>query len=228
MGRIASIAMIVVLALLLQAFPARSDGESRLATAAERAFYHSVFKALEAAVPSQGPPGWAVVEKTESESLETVDAGTEKEPFWVNYTVVWQNTTAPPAAKRPADGEDTGFCPGGRDIRAEITVMANVTVESFTAPFAETEPVDGHPVYRTEGDLDPDLGWQEGVSLVFLGPGWQLSGEGDEALMESLPQTDLPHTRVQTVLVRVQAEEERARDLLGGIDWKALEGLIGR
>ena len=227
MGRIAKVAMIAGLALLMQAPPARPADESRPATAAEMAFYQRVFKALAAAVPDQGPQGWAVVEKTESESLETVGTGSENEPFWVNYTIVWQHSAGMPAARPSTAAEDASPCPEGHDTRAEITVMANVTVESFMAPFAEDEPVNGHPVYRTEGEMDPDQGWQEGVSFVFLGPGWQLNGEGDEAYMESLPQSDLPHTRVQTVLVRVQAEEERARGLLGGLNWKALERLIG-
>ncbi len=223
MGRITKVAMIAGLVLLVQAPPAQPSDESRPATAVEKAFYQRVFKALAAAVPDQGPQGWTVVQKTESESLETVGTGSENEPFWVNYTIVWQSGVAMPAT---AAG-DVPPCPEGHDTRAEITVMANVTVESFMAPFAESEPVNGHPVYRTEGELDPDQGWQEGVSFVFLGPGWQLNGEGDEAYMESLPESDLPHTRVQTVLVRVQAEEERARALLGGINWKALERLIG-
>ena len=126
-----------------------------------------------------------------------------------------------------SEQEEALLCHEARDARAEITIMVNVMVESFMDPFAETDPVAGHPVFRTDGDLDPDYGWQEGVSFVFLGPGWQLSGEGEEAFMEALPGVGLPHTRVQTVLVRVQAEEERARTLLEGLNWKALEGLIG-
>jgi hypothetical protein len=226
-GRSATIALITVFSLWVPLVPAWAEGESRPASDAEKAFYQRVFKALEAAVPARGPQGWTVVEKTDFERLETVGSGTENEPFWVTYTVVWQNPAQIPADGAPAADEAGDSCREGRDARAEITVMANVTVESFMAPFAETEAVAGHPVYRTEGDLDPDFGWQEGVSFVFLGPGWQLSGEGDEAFMEALPRADLPHTRVQTVLVRVQAEEERARELLAAIDWKLLERLIG-
>jgi hypothetical protein len=289
--RNAAIVSVAILALLVSTRAVWCEGEERPASEAEKAFYRRVFETMAAAVPACDPSGWDVAEKTEYEKLDVVAVGTEKEPFWISYTIAWQNNAAlqaaeaamnaerakilaktegvsPEAANRleqlaaaiaaaaksgdwPAvrsaqeeieaiaeridsgsgqldsEQEEALLCHEARDARAEITVMVNVLVESFMAPFAETDPVAGHPVFRTDGDLDPDYGWQEGVSFVFLGPGWQLNGEGEEAFMEALPRADLPHTRVQTVLVRIQAEEERARTLLEGINWKALEGLIG-
>ena len=105
--------------------------------------------------------------------------------------------------------------------------MANALSEPFMAPFSEADPVAGQKVYRTDGNRETGGAWREGVSFVFLGAGWQLNGDGEDAYMEAVPAAGRPHTTVQTVLVRVQAEEQRARGLLARIDWKALKGLIG-
>lgn len=113
-----------------------------------------------------------------------------------------------------------------KDVEAGVSLLVNSAVVEFIGRVAKDQPVAGLTVHRQEGEDNPHLGWREGYSWVFLGPGWKLMREGDHQYMEFTPRAGVPHTTVQNLVVRVQAAPERARALLAALDWSALKGLI--
>jgi len=112
------------------------------------------------------------------------------------------------------------------DAKAEVTISANSFSEDFLTPFSQATPVAGKQAFRTEGKDDSSYGWQEGITYVFLSGDWKLKGEGGPSGLEASPRPGLPHTKVQTLVVKVKADQARAQKILEGLDWKALEKLI--
>ena len=138
------------------------------------------------------------------------------------------------------DGEELGQIYGQReaeiraamkrhqvqDVEAGVSLLVNSAVVEFMERVTPEPPVAGLTVYRQEGEDNPQQGWREGYSWVFLGAGWKLMREGDHQFMEFQPKTGVPHTTVQNLVVRIQAAPARARALLAAIDWAALKALV--
>lgn len=113
------------------------------------------------------------------------------------------------------------------DVDAGIRIYANYL---FFALYSEDEikkeaSIAGGTVYRTAGQFSPERGWEEGTTYVFLGKNWLLSREMGFEMVYTVNEK-IPLTAIQAITVAVQADPERARDLLNRIDWNALKSLI--
>jgi len=75
------------------------------------------------------------------------------------------------------------------------------------------------PKFNDEGE------WQEGISRVFLGRGWQRF-EGETGGMQAVMPVGVLHTAVYTLVVSVQGEEQQARQYLQKINWPLLKALL--
>lgn len=113
-----------------------------------------------------------------------------------------------------------------RDAEAALLITVNVFGEDFIGRITPEKPVAGLASYRQAGEDDPRYGWREGTTWVFLGPGWKLVKNEDSAHMENESRSELAHTEVQTMVVRVQADPKRARKLIEAMDWNALKALV--
>lgn len=114
-----------------------------------------------------------------------------------------------------------------RDARASVTIEVNVFEhEAGQGEVKRQPPVAGRPVQRTAGEFDAQYGlWREGQSLVLLGA-WTAAASDGRTTFTAVPRPGAPSAAVQTILVRVQADDARARRLLESMDWRALEGLL--
>ena len=111
-----------------------------------------------------------------------------------------------------------------RDIKASIRFSVNRFDESFDGPVHPEPPVAGATAFRMDGYRHPGYGWQEETTYIFMGRGWRLDQSISAMIVQPAP--GLPHARVQTLVVRIQAHPERTRQLIQGMDWKSLQSLV--
>lgn len=113
-----------------------------------------------------------------------------------------------------------------KDVSMRLMLIVNSFSEDLVG-YEEEEALSGMRVFRSQGESSAHSGWTEGTTIVFAGPGWQLLRDGDSVWM-SAELRELPHTRAQTLVVSVRAEEARARKTLDSLDWTALRGLLNK
>lgn len=112
------------------------------------------------------------------------------------------------------------------DVKAGIFAVVNSFTEEFYRPVKREDPIAGGLVYRSEGKFSPERGWEEGYTFIFLGNNWKFIESDGYGFMEATVNKGLPNLTVQTVVVRIQADPARTRELMGKIDWGLLKGLI--
>jgi hypothetical protein len=112
-----------------------------------------------------------------------------------------------------------------RDVKASINIYVNSLSESFYESIKQDAAVNGCQTFRSEGEWSKNNGWSEGTTYVFMGKGWQFKSDGSK-YVETKAQPGIPSTAVQTIVVRVQADPARAKQILQKIDWKTLNALI--
>ncbi|MFP4475457.1 MAG: hypothetical protein ACLFOY_07830 [Desulfatibacillaceae bacterium] len=111
-----------------------------------------------------------------------------------------------------------------KDVSMSVVLRVN-SLHHDLHGYTEAGSFSGMPMYRSRGEHSAHYGWQEGNTVVFAGKGWRLARDGDSVWM-STEARDMPHTEAQTLVVRIQAEEGRARGMLERLDWAALRGLL--
>lgn len=114
-----------------------------------------------------------------------------------------------------------------RDIRASVFITTNRFSEHMSGSATEGEPVAGCKTVRHEGYRDPHYGWAEGSTYIFMGHDWGVDAGQEPAAMTAQVKPDVPHTEIQTIIVRIQASPERTEELISGMDWEALAALLG-
>ncbi|MGE5530404.1 MAG: hypothetical protein ACM3X6_14855 [Patescibacteria group bacterium] len=228
---------------ILAASIAFADGETRLATKAEKDFTKSVLTAFSRAVPP-GPQGWDMtLDTTVIKDLERVTTGVEEYPLQVEYCAAWQDTKKLNEARVKLDEELMKLAQGppekitdeaveeisrrtaARDAKVRIDLKANILSEGIYEQIAPASSIAGGLVYRSPGEYRSNTGWHEGCTYVFLGKNWKLSRSGG-TYVNYTPNKRIPHTAVQSIVVKVRADPSRARQILNGIDWVALKKLI--
>ena len=113
-----------------------------------------------------------------------------------------------------------------RDARVVIRIGINQFYQGFDAEPIPGTLADGTPFYRVENGRMYNESWVEGTTFVLFGPNWKTVREDAGTAMESPEQPDKPHTAVQTVVIAVEAEQQRALDIINRIDLKSLRGLL--
>jgi len=113
------------------------------------------------------------------------------------------------------------------DIKADVVLWANMNYVDLTDETTEEPAIAGGRVLRVHSEGRINNTWQEGVTYVLFGSWRRVDNEGNP-YWEAVPPADNAHLKVRTLLVRVQAEEARARQILQGMNWTALKGLLAR
>lgn len=125
-----------------------------------------------------------------------------------------------------------------RDLEASVDVIVNefpCRMIDLESPVVELPPIAGACVFRVEGkhmvSEGPLRGYEgrEGCTYVFMGNGWSLDEDDrvENRMIMSFPERDgVPHTTVQTIIIEVEADAERARSILESMDWNALNALL--
>lgn len=113
------------------------------------------------------------------------------------------------------------------DVDLKVYLETNRFTEGFADPLSQTATMAGLPLVRAGEGEQTRTGWQEGYTYVFLGD-FSLKDEDGPVRMEAMEKQGLPHTAVQTVVVRVQGEQARAMAFLEAVDWQRLKALLSR
>jgi len=236
---------IVILALLsfLASSNLFADGATRLATQAEKDFNKSVLDVITKALPP-APEGWdRTNDSTEVTELQRVSPGSENFPFRVDYYISWQDTKRMLEARAKLDAELEKLAKGpaenmtekninelskktaAHDVKIRITLDVNqfgLGLDEKTKPAAS---IAGGLVFRSEGEDSPNTGWHEGATYIFLGKGWKVKRDGVTSV-DTTTVKGVPSLTVQAIVVRVEADPERAKQIISKIDWEALKKLI--
>ena len=218
-----------------------ADGPSRPATQAEKDFTKSVLDVFAKAVPP-GPKGWdRTNDSTVIKELERVTDGAEKQPLQVHYCMAWQNTKDINSAwaKLNADLAKLAKKPGvsgkeieqlaekmaPHDVKVRIDLNANVLSEGIYGQIDPAPAIAGGLVCRSQAEYRANTGWREGSTYVFLGKDWKMD-KSTTTYVNFSPDKNVSHTAVQSIVVKVQADSNRAQQILQEIDWEALKKLI--
>ena len=112
------------------------------------------------------------------------------------------------------------------DIKAEIGIIINTFNESFYSPIIEEDSIQGLRMIRTEGEQSEHYGWREGTTSLFMGDWKKMEEDGSEPFFQAEIRPGIPPTKVQTILIRVQAAPDRAMALIEGLDLDKLKSLL--
>ncbi len=111
----------------------------------------------------------------------------------------------------------------------DVSVMFRISINNFSMGIDEStvqdQNVAGCPAYRTKGVWEKKIGWREGTTYVLIGKGWQMKTDAGK-YFETKPQPNVSSTTVQTIVVSVQADSSRAKEILQKIDWNTLKKLM--
>lgn len=214
-----------------------ADGPTRPPTAIEKQYYDRVINTIVKAIPA-GPSGWSKTGQTKIVKLTEVSTALDDGlPFEVDYMISWKDVERLRKAEEATVGKavDSGVTQEDEitnlikekyphDVAMEINIIVNGEV--YIPPEAGiADPVAGAPVLRTKGEFDPHRYWQEGCTYVFLGSFW--NGDVSQYIGDTPELThSLPPTRIQSIVVSIQADPERTKTILQQINWDALKDLL--
>ena len=220
-----------------------ADGDARHATQSEKNFHQSVSSVFSNAVPPC-PAGWEKTgDTTQIEALDFVSTGAEEYPLHVDYCFACQNTqrifegqekmvaeiqklAESKAAFTEEMVRDLDERTTPHDVQTKILINANVTSRGiYENSFDPVTSIAGGKTYVCAEKKDTNRGWQEQVTYVFLGKGWELNRDCG-VYMNAAVSKSLPHTAVQTIIVRIQAAPERTKQIVREIDWEALKKVM--
>jgi hypothetical protein len=112
-----------------------------------------------------------------------------------------------------------------RDVSIKVSIQVNNLSLGLYEPVSQDAPVAGGLTYRSQGVWTKDNGWREGTTYIFLGKGWKMKTDGGTSI-DTKAQQGVPSTAVQAIIVWVQADPARTKQVLEKIDWNALKKLI--
>jgi hypothetical protein len=231
------------LVLAVVSLNALADGSGeRDATQAEKDFHRTVYAVIAKAVPA-APAGWNINgDSSSNKELKRTFNGAEKYPFKVEYWTNWDDTkrvqeaqmkmveemskltSLPPAEiAKKSDELNKKYTP--HDVSVRIEIKANVFYTSFNEKASPAAPVAGGQAFRSDSGYSENSGWHEGSTWVFLGKNWKLNKQGG-TYVEAAADKTLPSTEVQTILVKIKADPDRAKQIISKMDWEALKKLI--
>jgi len=231
--------VILAMACLFASSSVFADGDTRVTTKAEKDFAKSVYDVFAKALPS-GPEGWERSEATEVKEVTSVysNAG---EPFLLEYMVAWQDSKRLQEAKMKENEELEKLAKGpvenltdkniqeiskktaAHDATLKITLEANRFSVGLYDKAAPAASIAGGLVFKSESKFDGS--WREGTTYIFLGKGWKLTASGGQ-YVETSAAKGAPSAAAQTIVVKIQADPERTKQVISKIDWEALKKLI--
>ncbi|MGA3286881.1 MAG: hypothetical protein ABSD46_05625 [Bacteroidota bacterium] len=112
-----------------------------------------------------------------------------------------------------------------RDVSIKVSIQVNEFSLGLNESVVQDAPVAGCLTYRSPGEWTKNNGWREGTTYVLIGKGWQLKTDGG-TYIETKERNGIPSTAVQTIIVWVQADPARTKQVLEKIDWNVLKKLI--
>lgn len=109
------------------------------------------------------------------------------------------------------------------DTYAAIYLMANNLYQRLD-PEAEQVIVAGFPAFRTKGYRSSSNDWREGATIIFMGGNWFVPA--GKSAYQFAKDESVPHTKLQSIVVWIEADPKRAASIVEMIDWQALQTAI--
>jgi hypothetical protein len=234
---------VLILIWILVCSMALADGDSRTVIQAEKEFGGAVLNTFAKAVPS-GPEGWENTgESSEIADLKTVYTEIN-EPLRLEYCVAWQDSKRMMEAQEQLNNEllkvarkpgFTGEEIDGlmekmaiHDVKARIDIKTNISSEGIYEKAALGPSIAGGLVYQTPGEYSSNSGWRESSTYVFLGNHWEMGTSGGTYINFTPEMEATSSTLIQNIVVKIQADPDRAKQLIQKMDWDALKALLNK
>ncbi len=111
------------------------------------------------------------------------------------------------------------------DVELQVYISANVFDQGFTQVPSGQTVIDGCKVIRINDEEQTSQGWNEGSTYIFVG-NFQYTEEDDTAFMHAEINENAPHTKVQTAVIHIIGEKNRAEKFTKQINLKVLKALL--
>ena len=113
-----------------------------------------------------------------------------------------------------------------RDARVVIRIGINQFYQGFDAEPVAGKLADGTSFYRVENSRLYNESWVEGTTYVAFGNNWKSIRDDAGPSLERPEEPGRLPTDVQTVVIAVEAEQQRALSILNQMNIKSLQDLI--
>jgi hypothetical protein len=112
------------------------------------------------------------------------------------------------------------------DVELKVSLTANVFYQEFARIPAEQTVFEGCPMIRIADETDTAQGWHEGTTYVFVG-NFKYVRKDNTASMQADKIPESAHTKVQTVVIEVRGEKDRARGFIKQMNLSSIKSLPG-
>ena len=112
------------------------------------------------------------------------------------------------------------------DIELRVNLSANVFYQELVHIPSEQTVLEGCPVIGVDDEDYGTYGWHEGTTYVFVGA-FKYGHKDNTAAMQAEKIPGTAHTKVQTVVIAVQGEKNRAKGFIKQTNLKAVKALLG-
>ncbi|MBN1905123.1 MAG: hypothetical protein JW927_08505 [Deltaproteobacteria bacterium] len=112
------------------------------------------------------------------------------------------------------------------DIELRVDFSANLFYQQFMDIPAKQDVFEGCKIFRIDELGQTEQGWREGSTYIFIGY-FNYVKQDSNPYMEAKPIPGILHTKVQTVVIRITGEKNRAQEFIKKMDLKAIKSLMG-
>jgi hypothetical protein len=230
----------IVMVAFLFSMVVFADSDERPATPAEKAFYASVMNTFNKSLPPK-PEGWDQTIFCSDTELARVTVGLEQYPLKAEYFIGWQDTKAINAGQERLNAGLTVLAKTGdfsdqsirdlqirvlpHDVKVRIDLQANILSLGIYEAIKPAPAIADGLVYRSESKYDSSGSWSEGATYIFLGKGWRMD-KTPSTYMNFTLNKSAPYLSVQSIVVKIYADPNRAQMLAQKMDWDSLKKLI--
>ncbi len=113
-----------------------------------------------------------------------------------------------------------------RDARVVIRIGINQFYQGFDAEPTAGNLADGTPFFRIENSRLYNESWVEGTTYIVFGKDWKSVRDDAGPSLERAEEPGRPHTEIQTIVIAVEAEKQRALDILNQMKISSFRDLI--
>ena len=125
------------------------------------------------------------------------------------------------------NGSSTFFPEPPKDTYAEVDIKVNSFEWTFSKEIKIESEENGFIRIRDGKDgWKEDNRWIEGITYIFLGP-WEIRDKKEEgAELKALIRKNIPHTKVQTIIIRIEGDKNRVQSILDSMPMEIFRNKI--
>ncbi len=112
------------------------------------------------------------------------------------------------------------------DVELKVNLSANVFYREFGRMPSEQTVFEGCPMIRIADEADTTQGWREGCTYVFVGD-FKYVRKDNTASMQADKIPGSAHTKVQTIVIEIRGEKDRAKGFIKQMNLNSIKALLG-